>query len=103
MTTTGNTTLDTAKLEQFVFRAVDEVGATLNTALVVMGDRLGLYRGLRARRPGGSGPDAAGRRGRGLHALPQRRGHAVRRRLRGAPLIAPARVSGRAARFPGTS
>src|SRR5579885_3417967 len=31
---------------QFVFRAVDEVGATLNAALVVMGDRLGLYRAL---------------------------------------------------------
>src|SRR3954466_15114502 len=38
--------IDGAKLEQFVFRAVDEIGATLNTALVVMGDRLGLYRGL---------------------------------------------------------
>jgi 2-polyprenyl-3-methyl-5-hydroxy-6-metoxy-1,4-benzoquinol methylase len=35
-----------ATLEQFVFRAVDEVGATLNAALVVMGDRLGLYRAL---------------------------------------------------------
>ncbi|MGN6871068.1 MAG: class I SAM-dependent methyltransferase [Solirubrobacteraceae bacterium] len=34
------------KLMQFVFRAVEEVGATLNTALVVMGDKLGLYRGL---------------------------------------------------------
>jgi SAM-dependent methyltransferase len=34
------------KLMQFVFRAVDEVGATLNTALVVMGDKLGLYRAL---------------------------------------------------------
>lgn len=43
--------LDMAKLEQFVFRAVDEVGATLNTALVVMGDRLGLYRAL-----AGAGP-----------------------------------------------
>jgi 2-polyprenyl-3-methyl-5-hydroxy-6-metoxy-1,4-benzoquinol methylase len=31
---------------QFVFRAVDEVGATLNAALVVMGDKLGLYRAL---------------------------------------------------------
>ena len=30
----------------FVFRAVDEVGATLNAALVVMGDRLGYYRAL---------------------------------------------------------
>ena len=40
------TELDATKLEQFVFRAVDEVGATLNAALVVMGDRLGLYRAL---------------------------------------------------------
>jgi 2-polyprenyl-3-methyl-5-hydroxy-6-metoxy-1,4-benzoquinol methylase len=39
-------TVDTEKLMQFVHRAVDEVGATLNTALVVMGDRLGLYRAL---------------------------------------------------------
>ena len=30
----------------FVFRAVEEVGATLNAALVVMGDQLGLYRAL---------------------------------------------------------
>jgi len=43
--------IDMAKLEQFVFRAVDEVGVTLNTALVVMGDRLGLYRAL-----AGAGP-----------------------------------------------
>ena len=38
--------VDTDKLMQFVFRAVDEVGATLNTALVVLGDKLGLYRAL---------------------------------------------------------
>jgi 2-polyprenyl-3-methyl-5-hydroxy-6-metoxy-1,4-benzoquinol methylase len=38
--------IDGEKLMQFVFRAVDEVGAALNTALVVMGDRLGLYRAL---------------------------------------------------------
>ena len=43
--------LDSEKLEQFVFRAVEEVGATLNAALVVMGDRLGLYRAL-----AGAGP-----------------------------------------------
>lgn len=43
--------LDTDKLMSFVFRAVDEVGATLNTALVVMGDKLGLYRALN-----GAGP-----------------------------------------------
>ena len=34
-----------------MFRAVDEVGATLNTALVVMGDKLGLYRAM-----AGAGP-----------------------------------------------
>jgi 2-polyprenyl-3-methyl-5-hydroxy-6-metoxy-1,4-benzoquinol methylase len=38
--------IDGDKLQAFVFRAVDEVGATLNAALVVMGDRLGLYRAL---------------------------------------------------------
>src|SRR5437773_6768838 len=43
--------IDGAKLEEFVFRAVDEVGATLNAALVVMGDKLGLYREL-----AGAGP-----------------------------------------------
>jgi SAM-dependent methyltransferase len=51
MTITGDRPVDPQKLEQFVFRAVDEVGATLNTALVVMGDRLGLYRAL-----AGAGP-----------------------------------------------
>jgi SAM-dependent methyltransferase len=43
--------IDGEKLEQFVFRAVDEVGATLNAALVVMGDKLGLYKAL-----AGAGP-----------------------------------------------
>src|SRR5579884_4115868 len=38
--------VDGDKLMRFVFRAVDEVGATLNAALVVMGDKLGLYRAL---------------------------------------------------------
>jgi 2-polyprenyl-3-methyl-5-hydroxy-6-metoxy-1,4-benzoquinol methylase len=47
----GPTALDGAKLEQFVFRAVEEVGAALNAALVVMGDKLGLYRAL-----AGAGP-----------------------------------------------
>jgi SAM-dependent methyltransferase len=47
MTTTDQAAqVDGDKLMQFVFRAVDEIGATLNTALVVMGDRLGLYRAL---------------------------------------------------------
>ncbi len=47
MTTTNSPpTIDHDKLMAFVFRAVDEVGATLNSALVVMGDKLGLYRAL---------------------------------------------------------
>lgn len=43
--------IDGDKLMSFVFRAVDEVGATLNAALVVMGDRLGYYQAL-----AGAGP-----------------------------------------------
>jgi SAM-dependent methyltransferase len=47
MTTTDQpSTIDMDKVMAFVFRAVDEVGATLNCALVVMGDRLGYYRAL---------------------------------------------------------
>jgi SAM-dependent methyltransferase len=38
--------IDVDELMQFVFKAVEEVGATLNTALVVMGDKLGLYQAL---------------------------------------------------------
>jgi len=43
--------IDGDKLMAFVFQAVGEVGATLNAALVVMGDRLGYYRAL-----AGAGP-----------------------------------------------
>ena len=46
MATIDPPAVDGDKLMQFVFRAVDEVGATLNAALVVMGDKLGLYRAL---------------------------------------------------------
>ena len=48
--------IDAEKLMAFVFRAVEEVGATLNAALVVMGDRLGLYRAL-----AGAGPTSPAR------------------------------------------
>jgi SAM-dependent methyltransferase len=51
MATIEQQPLDPEKLQQFVFRAVEEVGATLNAALVVMGDKLGLYRAL-----AGAGP-----------------------------------------------
>lgn len=39
-------TIDEAKVQDFVFRAVGELGATLNAALVVLGDRLGLYKAM---------------------------------------------------------
>ena len=55
--------LDAEKLEQFVFRAVDEVGATLNAALVVMGDRLGLYRALAGAGAADRRPSSAARTG----------------------------------------
>ena len=45
------TTVDTDKLMEFVFKAVDEIGATLNAALVVLGDKLGLYQAM-----AGAGP-----------------------------------------------
>src|SRR5438477_77942 len=54
-TTDEAVAVDGDKLMQFVFRAVDEVGATLNAALVVMGDKLGLYRAL-----AGAGPLSPG-------------------------------------------
>ncbi len=40
------TQVDSDKLMAFVLRAVEEAGAALNCALVVMGDRLGYYRAL---------------------------------------------------------
>ncbi len=52
MTTIGQAVeVDGDKLMQFVFRAVEEVGATLNAALVVLGDKLGLYRALASAGP----------------------------------------------------
>jgi SAM-dependent methyltransferase len=45
-TTTAARAVDPDKLMAFVFRAVEETGAALNCALVVMGDRLGYYRAL---------------------------------------------------------
>ena len=45
------TEVDVDKLMALVFRSVDEVGATLNAALVVMGDKLGYYRAMAASGP----------------------------------------------------
>jgi 2-polyprenyl-3-methyl-5-hydroxy-6-metoxy-1,4-benzoquinol methylase len=45
-TPSTTTAVDPDKLMGFVFRAVEEAGAALNCALVVMGDRLGYYRAM---------------------------------------------------------
>ena len=39
-------TLDESRLEAFVGQVATEIGATLNAALVTIGDRLGLYRAM---------------------------------------------------------
>ena len=44
-------TVDPDRLMSFVLRAVEEVGATLGAALVVLGDELGYYRALADRGP----------------------------------------------------
>ncbi len=44
--TSETSEIDGDALMSFVFRAVDEVGAALNAALVVLGDQLGYYRAL---------------------------------------------------------
>src|SRR3954466_713062 len=47
--------MDEKKLQEFVGRAVDDVGAVLGGAMVVIGDKLGLYRAM-----AGAGPITAG-------------------------------------------
>jgi SAM-dependent methyltransferase len=51
MATETSTALDEAKVGAFVGQALGELGATLNAALVVIGDELGLYRAM-----AGAGP-----------------------------------------------
>ena len=109
MATIEQPPVDMEALMGFVFRAVDEVGATLNAALVVMGDKLGLYRALagtggltpaelargdrhdralRARvaeRPGGGRLRGLRPRQRPLHARPRAGRRADRSRQPGLP------------------
>ncbi len=47
----GNTSMDQAKLESFLGKAVGDFGAAISAALVVIGDKLGLYKAM-----AGSGP-----------------------------------------------
>ncbi len=51
MSTPAQQPLDQAKLHEFVMRAVGEMGAAMNAALIVIGDKLGLYKAM-----AGAGP-----------------------------------------------
>jgi hypothetical protein len=44
-------TIDQARLDEYVGKAVTDVGATATTALVILGDRLGLWQAM-----AGAGP-----------------------------------------------
>ena len=57
--------MDETKMMEFVGRAVGDVGALLGGAMVVIGDKLGLYRAM-----AGAGPLTAGRAGRRAPARP---------------------------------
>jgi len=54
-----NRTIDEAALHAFLAQGVTELGATVNAALIVLGDRLGLYRALAQEGPLTSGELAA--------------------------------------------
>jgi SAM-dependent methyltransferase len=46
MSTPARQPLDEAKLHEFVMKAVGEMGAAMNAALIVIGDKLGLYKAM---------------------------------------------------------
>lgn len=51
MATTAPQPINPAKLHEFVMKAVGEMGAAMNAALIVIGDKLGLYKAM-----AGAGP-----------------------------------------------
>jgi SAM-dependent methyltransferase len=51
MSATMTDTLNESKLHEFVMKAVGEMGAAMNAALILVGDKLGLYKGM-----AGAGP-----------------------------------------------
>ena len=46
MSTATTLPIDQKKLDAFMAHAVTEMGAAMNTALIVLGDRLGLYKAM---------------------------------------------------------
>ena len=51
MSTATAQPLDQTKLHEFIMKAVGEMGAAMNAALILVGDKLGLYKAM-----AGSGP-----------------------------------------------
>lgn len=51
MSTSAAQPLNEAKLHDFVMKAVGEMGAAMNAALIVIGDKLGLYKAMAAEGP----------------------------------------------------
>jgi SAM-dependent methyltransferase len=51
MSSSGSPAVDSNKLHEFVMKAVGEMGAAMNAALILVGDKLGLYKAM-----AGSGP-----------------------------------------------
>jgi len=51
MGTSASPAINEAKLNDFVMKAVGEMGATINAALIIVGDKLGLYKAM-----AGAGP-----------------------------------------------
>ena len=97
MTTTAQAAIDEAKLEQFVGSVVGDLGATLNTALIRIGDELGLYKAM-----AGAGPltaaelaertgDRGALRARVARRPGRRRLRRLRRRQRDATSCRPSR------------
>jgi hypothetical protein len=43
--------IDEGKLNEFMGKAVSDMGAALNAALVLLGDELGLYKAMAAQAP----------------------------------------------------
>ena len=46
MSTPAPQLLDQAKLHDFVMKAIGEMGAAMNAALIIIGDKLGLYKAM---------------------------------------------------------
>jgi hypothetical protein len=84
MTTQTDTRLDPDRLNALLGQAVVEFGATVNAALVVIGDRLGLYRtsGATKRADGWTAPHATEQRSGHTYARPRlrRRAHMIHQR-----------------------